>query len=48
MYLITKQFTNGTLKDLIITENTNVKMEVGTTYSSAGSDYKVIQLEEIK
>ena len=46
LYAVKKEFINGALKGLVITDLTRVKFEVGRTYKAcAGSDYRVLSCD---
>ena len=46
-YLVTKQFIDGLLKGLTITEKTSVRFEVGKVYSGNASAYIVTHCIQI-
>jgi len=50
-YIVTREFTSGTLKGKLYTETTSVKFEVGFICRkpcAGSSGYKIISCEEVK
>jgi hypothetical protein len=49
-YIVTREFTNGTLKGMRYTGTTKIKFEVGFIYAKpcAGDSYKIISCNEVK